>query len=71
MLARLPSIEIHLIATPQLALEAAAKLPTKRGISTHILGDAIEGKARDVGIPIRTAKKIPRFLPTEYQKEPV
>ncbi|WP_211462445.1 glycerate kinase type-2 family protein [Collimonas silvisoli] len=46
---RLPHIETHLIATPQLALEAAAKLAKEVGISAHILSDAIEGEARDVG----------------------
>lgn len=46
---RLPPIETHLIATPQLALEAAAKLAGEVGINTHILSDAIEGEARDVG----------------------
>ncbi|WP_244218007.1 glycerate kinase type-2 family protein [Paraburkholderia caledonica] len=46
---RLPQIETHLIATPQLALEAAAKKSRAAGIDVHILGDAIEGEARDVG----------------------
>jgi len=46
---RLPQIESHLIATPQLALEAAARVAQRAGISTHILGDAIEGEAREVG----------------------
>jgi hydroxypyruvate reductase len=48
--ARLPSIETHLIATPQMALEAAAALARQHGLPAHILGDAIEGEARDVGI---------------------
>ncbi len=47
--ARLPAIETHLIATPQMALEAAAREAESLGISCHILGDAIEGEARDVG----------------------
>ena len=45
---RLPQIETHLIATPQLALEAAATQSRAAGIEAHILGDAIEGEARDV-----------------------
>ncbi|WP_408382412.1 glycerate kinase type-2 family protein [Paraburkholderia sediminicola] len=45
----LPSIETHLIATPQLALEAAASQSRAAGIDVHILSDAIEGEARDVG----------------------
>lgn len=47
--ARLPPIETHLIATPQLALEAAARRSRAAGIEAHILGDSIEGEARDVG----------------------
>jgi len=47
--ARLPQIESHLIATPQLALEAAARVAQQAGVATHILGDAIEGEAREVG----------------------
>lgn len=37
-----------LIATPQLALEAAAERAQKSGITPLILGDAIEGEAREV-----------------------
>jgi hydroxypyruvate reductase len=47
--ARLPAVETHLIATPQIALEAAAQVARDSGIACHILGDAIEGEARDVG----------------------
>ncbi len=47
--ARLPIIETHLIATPQMGLEAAAREAEGLGIACHILGDAIEGEARDVG----------------------
>lgn len=46
--AGLPSIETHLIATPQQALEAAAEVAQQAGIPAYILGDAIEGEARDV-----------------------
>ncbi|WP_250480077.1 MULTISPECIES: glycerate kinase [unclassified Caballeronia] len=46
---RLPRIETHLIATPQLALEAAAREARAVGIEAHILSDSIEGEARDVG----------------------
>jgi glycerate 2-kinase len=37
------------IATPQMALEAAAKVAREAGIAAHIMGEAIEGEARDVG----------------------
>ncbi|HTD04576.1 glycerate kinase [Undibacterium sp.] len=45
---RLPCIETHLVATPQLALEAAAQKAQAAGINAYILGDAIEGEAREV-----------------------
>ena len=58
---RLPHIETHLIATPQLALEAAAKLAKEMGINAHILSDAIEGEARDVGkVMAAIAKQVNR-----------
>lgn len=47
--ARLPSIETHFIATPQMALEAAAAVARDAGITPYILGDVIEGEAREVG----------------------
>jgi hydroxypyruvate reductase len=46
--ARLPAIETHFLATPQMALEAAAGVARAAGLAVHILGDAIEGEARDV-----------------------
>lgn len=47
--ARLARAETRLIATPQRALEAAAAVASEAGYAAHILGDAIEGEARDVG----------------------
>ena len=46
---RLSKVETHLITAPQIALEAAAQVARKAGITPYILGDAIEGEARDVG----------------------
>ena len=46
---RLVRSETRMIATPQMALEAAAALARGAGITPYILGDAIEGEARDVG----------------------
>jgi len=46
---RLASATTHMIATPQMALEAAAEVARAAGITPHILGNAIEGEARDVG----------------------
>ncbi|KAI3589203.1 D-glycerate 2-kinase [Cupriavidus sp. U2] len=47
---RLPRIDTTLIATPRMALEAAAAVARDAGLSVHLLGDAIEGEARDVGL---------------------
>ncbi|MCP5249652.1 MAG: glycerate kinase [Candidatus Accumulibacter sp.] len=47
--ARLAGSETRLIATPQMALEAAAEVARAAGVVPHILGDSIEGEARDVG----------------------
>ncbi|NJN46693.1 MAG: glycerate kinase [Candidatus Competibacteraceae bacterium] len=46
---RLASIETHLVATPQRALEAAAATARAANIPAFILSDRIEGEARDVG----------------------
>jgi glycerate 2-kinase len=46
---RLSSATARTIATPQMALEAAAGTARAAGIPAHILSDAIEGEARDVG----------------------
>ena len=46
---RLARSELRMIATPQMALEAAAEVARAHGLTPHILGDAIEGEARDVG----------------------
>lgn len=48
--ARMSRIETRFIATPQMALEAAACCARAAGIDAHILGDAIEGEAREAGI---------------------
>ena len=47
--ARLARNEVRMIATPQMALEAAAQVAREAGYGAHILGDALEGEARDVG----------------------
>ena len=46
---RLAGAEVRMIATPQMALEAAATVAREAGYSPYILGDALEGEARDVG----------------------
>jgi glycerate 2-kinase len=46
---RLERTETRMVATPQMALEAAAAVAREAGLPVMILGDSIEGEARDVG----------------------
>jgi glycerate 2-kinase len=46
----LPNSEFRLIATPMMALRAAADQAREMGLTPLILGDALEGEAREVGI---------------------
>jgi hydroxypyruvate reductase len=46
---RLARSQVRMIATPQMALEAAAGVAGDAGYAVAILGDAIQGEARDVG----------------------
>ena len=46
---RLARIETRLITAPQIALEAAAQVARAAGFTPHILGDSLEGEARDLG----------------------
>ena len=41
--------EVHLIATPQQSLEAAAAAARALGLEAHVLSDEIEGESREVG----------------------
>ncbi len=45
---RLSGAETRIVAAPQQALQAAADIAESASIAAHILGDAIEGEARDV-----------------------
>jgi glycerate 2-kinase len=47
---RLAKVENVMIATPQMSLEAAAAVARQEGFTPMILGNAIEGEARDVGL---------------------
>jgi hydroxypyruvate reductase len=47
--ARFAGHEVHMIATPQQSLEAAAALARASGVDAHILSDEIEGESREVG----------------------
>jgi glycerate 2-kinase len=46
---RLERAEFRLVAAPQVALEAVARVARDAGYAAYILGDAIEGEARHVG----------------------
>lgn len=47
--ARLARAQVKLVATPYQSLEAAAAVARAAGVTPLILGDSIEGEARDVG----------------------
>ena len=47
---RLAKNELHMVAAPQMSLEAAAQIARKAGVTPVILGDAIEGEAREVAM---------------------
>jgi glycerate 2-kinase len=46
----LPHAEFRMIATPMMALRAMAEAARAQGLTPVILGDALEGEAREVGI---------------------
>ncbi len=65
---RLARAEVRMIATPEMALEAAAAVAREAGYAPYILGDAIEGEARDVGkvhagIALHAAERAQPFAP--------
>ena len=47
--ARFAGHEVHLVATPQHSLQAAAALARAAGLDAHVLSDEIEGESREVG----------------------
>jgi hydroxypyruvate reductase len=46
----LPHAAFHMIAAPSMALEAAAAAARAAGLAPLILGDALEGESREVGV---------------------
>jgi len=65
---RLARADVRIVATPQMALEAAAAVARAAGFPAHILSDAIEGEARDVGkvlaaIALQVAERAQPFSP--------
>ncbi len=47
---RLANSELHMVAAPQMSLQAAAAIASGFGVTPLILGDAIEGEAREVAL---------------------
>lgn len=47
---QLPNSEFHLIATPMMALRRMAETARSLGLAPLLLGDALEGEAREMGI---------------------
>jgi len=47
---RLARCETHLVAAPQQSLEAAAEVALRAGVTPLILGDSLEGEAREVAL---------------------
>lgn len=65
---RLQRVETRLVTSPQMALEAAARVARAAGFRVHILGDAIEGEAREVarvmaGIALQASRRGQPFAP--------
>ena len=66
--ARLARSTVQMVAAPQMALEAAARVARSAGVAAYILGDAIEGEARDVakvfaGMALQVAERGQPFAP--------
>jgi hydroxypyruvate reductase len=64
---RLAHANLAMIATPQQSLEAAAEIARQAGVTPLILGDAIEGEAREVG---RVMAGIARHVALRGQRAP-
>ena len=47
--ARLAGHEVRMVAAPHMALQAAAEVARAAGVTPYVLGDDLEGEARDVG----------------------
>jgi glycerate 2-kinase len=47
---RLARCETRIVTSPQVALEAAARVAREAGYAAHILGDSLEGEARELGV---------------------
>jgi len=63
-----PRHQIHMLATPQMALEAASSEARKLGLHPVILSDCIEGEAREVAKVFAGIAQSQRQKPTLAQK---
>jgi glycerate 2-kinase len=61
---RLARVAQRIIASPRMALEAAAQCARSQGLATRILGDSLQGEAREVG---RAHADIARQISTQGQ----
>lgn len=65
---RLARATARIVAAPQMALEAAGVVARAAGVSAHVIGDAIEGEASDVGtvfggMALQVAERGQPFVP--------
>lgn len=59
---RMASLQTHIICKPQQSLMAAANVASRAGVTPLILGDAIEGEAREVGkVMAGIAKQVQQY----------
>lgn len=62
--ARLANVETRVITAPKISLQAAANVARAAGLTPVILGDSIEGEARDVG---KVMAAIVRYAKTQHE----
>jgi hydroxypyruvate reductase len=58
-----PESEFRMVATPAAALDAAASIAREAGLDVEILGDDLEGEAREVGAAMASLTLSPRLRP--------
>ena len=61
---KLAHVTSQIVAAPSQSLAAAAKQATASGLDVHLLGDALEGEARDLGVlQARMAMQVQSAMP--------
>ena len=68
---RLARVETIVVATPQRSLEAAAAVARKRGLEVVMLGDNLEGEARELGARACTRGDRARKTRRQADRDPV